>query len=62
MRSQVYNNILSVNELARGGEAIVYRLDYIGNDEVVVKTTILDDHLQDNSFIQNAYKDIMTET
>lgn len=40
--SDYYKNVISIKELARGGEAIVYRLDHSGIDEVVIKTTKLD--------------------
>ena len=32
--------MIDVKELARGGEAIVYRVDHTGSDEIVVKTPL----------------------
>eukprot|EP00347_Sterkiella_histriomuscorum_P016730 403352071 len=35
--SKQYQNVISINEIARGGESVVYKLDYVGIDEVVIK-------------------------
>lgn len=50
-RSKIINPI-DVKELARGGEAVVYRISHTGIDEVVAKC----------SLSQSAFKDIMEET
>jgi predicted Ser/Thr protein kinase len=35
--SQNYKHIENIEKLAEGGEAIVYKLNYVGYDEVVIK-------------------------
>eukprot|EP00347_Sterkiella_histriomuscorum_P001615 403371352 len=67
--SLVYDKVLDVRLLAKGGEAVVYRLEHIGKDEVVIKTTIADSHYNQiegavlyQSQLQSAYLDIMSET
>lgn len=35
--SKTISNVLGVHKLAAGGEAIVYRVDHTGTDEIVVK-------------------------
>lgn len=61
-RSNNYKNVINIQELARGGEAIVYRLEYLGIDEVVIKTTQLQEKLNDPLKTQEAFIDIMSET
>eukprot|EP00347_Sterkiella_histriomuscorum_P020007 403339455 len=61
-RSQKYHNVISISELARGGEAIVYRLEYLGTDEVVIKTTQIEDKLDNYTMMQQSFIEIMTET
>ncbi len=50
-KSQRYKAV-DYKELARGGEAVVYRVEHIGTDEVVAKCSLKD----------NCLEDIMTET
>jgi hypothetical protein len=38
--SRHHNSVISVSELARGGEAIVYRVENTTLDEIVAKCTI----------------------
>jgi hypothetical protein len=40
--SRMYPNIINSNELARGGEAVVFRVEHFGMDEIVAKCTIFD--------------------
>ena len=47
-RSKNYKNVIEINEIARGGEAIVYRLEHINIDEVIIKTTKLEDEQEQN--------------
>eukprot|EP00347_Sterkiella_histriomuscorum_P007192 403349911 len=61
-RSLKYQNVINISEIARGGEAIVYRLEYLGMDEVVIKTTQLEEKLDNLLLTQQAYIDIMGET
>eukprot|EP00347_Sterkiella_histriomuscorum_P014320 403361324 len=39
--SKQYQNIIGVSEIAQGGECIVFRLDYAGVDEVVIKKSVI---------------------
>ena len=39
-KSNKYKDAVAVTELARGGEAVVYRIDHTNLDEVVVKCTL----------------------
>eukprot|EP00347_Sterkiella_histriomuscorum_P020624 403337098 len=38
--SKKYQNVISISEIARGGESVVYKLDYVGIDEVVIKQSV----------------------
>ena len=38
--SKKYNTIVGAEFLAQGGEAIVYRIDHNGLDEIVMKTPL----------------------
>eukprot|EP00347_Sterkiella_histriomuscorum_P014088 403362209 len=40
INSKQYQNVIGVNEIAKGGESIVFRLDYAGVDEVVIKKSV----------------------
>eukprot|EP00347_Sterkiella_histriomuscorum_P007163 403350020 len=57
-----YQNVISVTELARGGESIVYKLDYVGIDEVVIKQSVKNSSNNDEFVIQSALKNLMSET
>ena len=39
--SKQYQNVIEVKELARGGEAIVYKMEHSNLDEVVAKCTLI---------------------
>ena len=43
LRSKNYKNVIEIKEIARGGEAIVYRLEHMNIDEVIIKTTKIED-------------------
>ncbi|CDW80463.1 UNKNOWN [Stylonychia lemnae] len=57
IRSKKYQNVIEINQLAKGGEAIVFRLEHHEIDEVVIKTNL---DLSNNS--QKAFIDFMRET
>jgi hypothetical protein len=38
--SKTYKNIIECSEIARGGEAIVYRVTHTGLDEIVAKCPV----------------------
>jgi len=38
--SKTYSNIIGASKLAAGGEAIVYRIEHTGLDEIVAKCPI----------------------
>eukprot|EP00347_Sterkiella_histriomuscorum_P008782 403343775 len=61
-RSSAYSNVISINFLARGGEAIVYRLEYFGKDEVVIKTTLIEENLGHDIQTQESYLRLFYET
>ncbi|CDW73119.1 serine threonine protein kinase-like protein [Stylonychia lemnae] len=61
-RSKKYQNIIEINELAQGAEAIVFRLEHHEIDEVVVKTNKVFDLSQNQEFFQQPFIDFMRET
>eukprot|EP00347_Sterkiella_histriomuscorum_P016854 403351596 len=42
MYSKQYQNVISINQIARGGQSIIFKLDYVGIDEVVIKQSVTD--------------------
>eukprot|EP00347_Sterkiella_histriomuscorum_P010727 403375153 len=40
MHSKLFQNAISISEIARGGESVVYKLDHLGVDEVVIKQSV----------------------
>ena len=42
--SREYKVVISIKELAQGGEAVVYQLDHTGREEVVIKKSKVSDH------------------
>eukprot|EP00347_Sterkiella_histriomuscorum_P019909 403339846 len=42
MHSKLFQNAISISEIARGGESVVYKLDHLGVDEVVIKQSVTD--------------------
>eukprot|EP00347_Sterkiella_histriomuscorum_P007005 403350607 len=42
MHSKLFQNAISISEIARGGESVVYKLDHSGVDEVVIKQSVTD--------------------
>eukprot|EP00347_Sterkiella_histriomuscorum_P000415 403375953 len=61
MKSKNYARILDLRELARGGEAVVYRVDHSGFDEVVAKCTLYKEN-DNNSDSSNVFLDIISES
>lgn len=59
--SKVYNSIISSFELARGGEAVVYRIVHAGLDEIVAKCPLLEPNATSEDII-NAYEGIFYES
>eukprot|EP00347_Sterkiella_histriomuscorum_P016316 403353653 len=57
--SELYKNVIGVSELARGGEAVVYRMDHQNLDEVVAKCTLIKDK---NNVSNQIFMDILTES
>eukprot|EP00347_Sterkiella_histriomuscorum_P001520 403371716 len=61
--SRLYKNVINIKELARGGEAIVYRLEHQGLDEVVLKMTKQKPKNSEDPFLkQYSYFDIVSES
>jgi hypothetical protein len=54
--SQEYQCIFDVSEIARGGEAVVYRLVHNKNDEIVAKTPLFSDIQNDKEKLVAAYE------
>ncbi|CDW87246.1 serine threonine protein kinase-like protein [Stylonychia lemnae] len=59
--SKKYSNVIEVRELAKGGEAIVYRLEHQNLDEVIAKCTLINDN-QEDSEIYEAFMEILAES
>jgi hypothetical protein len=59
--SKVYNNIIGSFELARGKEAVVYRIEHIGLEEIVAKCLLFEPNATNEEII-NAYKGIFYES
>ncbi|CDW87753.1 protein kinase domain containing protein [Stylonychia lemnae] len=57
-----YKNVINLKELARGGEAVVYRLQHIDLDEVVAKCTLIDSQQQDQQQRHEQLLDIFSES
>eukprot|EP00347_Sterkiella_histriomuscorum_P021179 403334946 len=58
-----YQNVISVSEIARGGESVVYKLDYAGIDEVVIKKSVIDISKNTTEIDkQNVFTGMMSET
>lgn len=63
--SKTYKNIISCDELARGGEAIVYRVTHTGLDEIVAKCPVFnnpDGRKFDEEEVDSAYQSIFYES
>ena len=60
--SKKYSNVIEVRELARGGEAVVYRLEHQNLDEVIAKCTLINDDEKDMSEIHEAFMEILAES
>ena len=60
-KSRNYQNVLGVNKIAQGGEAIVYRVEHTGLDEIVAKCTIFNSE-SSPTIIKNAYNAIFYES
>ncbi|CDW91331.1 protein kinase domain containing protein [Stylonychia lemnae] len=65
--SQHFKHIENIQKLAEGGEAIVYKLNYIGYDEVVIKVPKIKNSARMSSFEQGeavieGFVDLITES
>eukprot|EP00347_Sterkiella_histriomuscorum_P016867 403351544 len=62
INSKKYQNVIDVSEIARGGESIVFRLDYAGVEEVVIKKSVVDTNLSKNEIDrQLVFTEMMSE-
>jgi hypothetical protein len=59
--SKDYKNTVGLREIAKGNEAVVYRIDHVNSDEVVLKC-ILDHSNDEYCELQDAFVDLMNET
>ena len=59
--SQSYPSIIQADFLAKGGEAIVYRIEHTGLDEIVVKTPLFSDDGNTDKLIEQ-YDSIFYES
>lgn len=59
--SKVYHSIIGTRELARGGEAVVYRIEHAGLDEIVAKCPLLSPEATSEEIIE-AYQGIFYES
>ncbi|CDW79112.1 UNKNOWN [Stylonychia lemnae] len=62
IRSKKYQNLIEINELAQGAEAIVFRLEHREIDEVVVKTNKILELSENQDYFQQPFIDFMRET
>ena len=56
-----YKGIISSDILGKGGEAIVYRIEHVGVDEVVAKVPLIKKGIHYNEMMRN-YESIFYET
>ncbi|CDW76957.1 serine threonine protein kinase-like protein [Stylonychia lemnae] len=61
-RSKKYQNVIEINELASGAEAIVFRLEHHEIDEVVIKTNKVLSKSKNPKNFQQPFIDFMRET
>ena len=54
--SKLYSQIIGVNELARGGESIVFRIDHVGKDEVVIKKSLAQQKNKEKNITNDYYR------
>eukprot|EP00347_Sterkiella_histriomuscorum_P002996 403365996 len=59
--SEKYSNVIGVNELARGGEAVVYRIEHKNLEEVVAKCSLINPD-QNSSQVHESLMDIISES
>eukprot|EP00347_Sterkiella_histriomuscorum_P011685 403371501 len=63
INSKQYQNIIGVSKIARGGESIVFRLDYAGVEEVVIKKSVIDTSTAKSEMMkQMVFTGMMSET
>eukprot|EP00347_Sterkiella_histriomuscorum_P006149 403353881 len=57
-----FSKVLEVKKIAQGGEAIVFRLEHQGTNEVVIKTSLKIQNETDNDDSESPFIDLMAET
>eukprot|EP00347_Sterkiella_histriomuscorum_P004513 403360175 len=63
MHSKLFQNAISISEIAKGGESVVYKLDHLGVDEVVIKQSVTNTNNKIDEVIkQSALTNQMGET
>eukprot|EP00347_Sterkiella_histriomuscorum_P001910 403370201 len=60
--SKYYSNVISLGQLAKGGEAVVYRVEHQNVDEVVAKCTLLESQGSSSQQVHEAFMDMMAES
>jgi hypothetical protein len=59
--SKTYPSVISAIEIARGGEAVIYRVEHTALDEIVVKCPVFPDNAT-QADVTNSYASIFYES